>query len=413
LATTQPGSAQPSIPAEEFKARRRAALEAAAERNLAGLVVWSRGGTSIDFSGDVAYLANHHSVFPVIGDTRWWSARGHSVLVLAADGREVLVTDYLDDPDDRVRIDDVRVDLQLPTAVAGVLSELGLDGERLGVAGRDTITLNWFRQIEAALGQPFEFEPVDDVLERLRLVKSEAELGLLRYSAAVGVEWMNTTMEAIAEGRTEGDAVGEGLRYLASQGGCHYDIAIASGPNSQHYFGSSGTPHWNSTRKLERGDLVHVDQWGPVNGYFTDFARSTVVGRKPSDAQRELLEGSVTMIQHIVDRARPGATFEDLYHLGAAWLDDNGFGAAASSADEAGHEFSAGFPAFGHSMGINIEGPWMGPGETTVLEPNMVLAIESVVGRPGVGAANYEQNVVVRDGAPEILTAGCQDRWWD
>ena len=49
------------------------------------------------------------------------------------------------------------------------------------------------------------------------MVKSDAELGLIRHAAEVGVGWMRTMMEAVEPGRTEGEVVGEGLAYLAAQ----------------------------------------------------------------------------------------------------------------------------------------------------------------------------------------------------
>lgn len=96
--------------------------------------------------------------------------------------------------------------------------------------------------------------------------------------------------------------------FWAANGGTQQDIAIASGPFASNYMGSSGIPHWNWTRPMQKGDLVHCDQWGPVDGYYTDFARSTVVGGKPNDGQRELLEGSVAPIHHIIAGIKPGST---------------------------------------------------------------------------------------------------------
>jgi Xaa-Pro dipeptidase len=399
--------------AAEFRARRMAAARDASERGFSGLVVWSRGGTTADYYGDVLYLTNHHSPFPTVNDSRdAWAARGHSVLVLPADGEPVLLTDYHDDPDDRVAIDDLRVVTHLPRAAAQVVRELELDGGPLGVVGREALSWTWHQSFLDSVGRPLEVVPADEILERLRAVKSEAELAAMRRSAAVGVEWMTTTLEAVAEGRTQGDVVGEGLRLLASRGGSPYDVAISHGDKSGHYFGSSGVPHWNSTRPMRRGDLVHVDQWGPVENYFTDFARSTVVGRRPTDGQRELLEGAVALIDHLIDVIRPGRTFSDLYCSGVAWLDENGF-ATPGEADAAGQVFATQFPCFGHGLGLAVENPWIVASEHTVLEPNMVVALETVVGRAGVGASNHEHNVVVRDGPPEVLTAGCPDRWWD
>ena len=136
-----------------------------------------------------------------------------------------------------------------------------------------------------------------------------------------------------------------------------------------------------------------------VNGYFTDFGRLTVIGRNPTEAQCEVLEASVALVDHIIEAIRPGATCDELYRRGESWLIDNGFGAP-----ELG--------LFGHCLGLSQEAPWIVPGETTPLVPNMVVAIEAFVGRSEVGASNCEQNLIVRNGTPEILTAACPQRWW-
>ncbi len=398
----------------EFEARRSAAAAAARDRGYAGLVIWSRGGTTVDYYGDVLYLTNHHSTFPNVNDSPGaWAARGHAVLVLRADGQAVLLTDYYDDPDDRVRIGDVRVVQDLPRAAADAVRDLEMDGGPLGLVGREVLTHAWYLAFADQLGRRVETPAADDILERLRVIKSEAELGCLRRSAAVGVEWMNTTMNAIREGRTQGDVVGEGLRTLASRGGYPYDIAISHGERSGHYFGSSGVPHWNSTRPIQTGDIVHVDQWGPVENYYTDFARSTVVGRRPTDAQREILDASVALINHLIDTTvRPGTSFSQVFEAGTAWLRDNGF-ASPGDIDSAGQVFATQFPCLGHCIGLTIEGPWIVSSEHALLEPNMVVALEVVVGRAGLGASNYEQNVVIGEGRPEVLTAACEDKWWD
>ena len=354
----------------------------------------------MDFYGDVMYLADFHSEFPVVPDAAVWAARGHAAMVVPVEGPSVLITDYFDDHEDRVQVDDVRVSLRVPTAVGEVLRELELDGGPLGLVGGETMTVRWFAQVEEGAGRALEVTPADDILERQRLVKSEAELEFMRHAAGVGVEWMKTTMSAVAEGRTEAEIVGEGLRYLAAHGGTHADVAIASGPKASHYFGSTGVPHWDHTRPLQKGDIVHIDQWGPVDNYFTDFGRSTVVGRAPSDAQRELLEASVAAVDHVIDGVRPGVTFAELYERGASWLVQHDFEPA-----ELG--------LFGHSLGLTQEAPWIVDGEATVVRPNMVLAVEAYLARAEIGGSNFEQNLIVHDDKPEILTAACPSHWWD
>jgi hypothetical protein len=83
-------------------------------------------------------------------------------------------------------------------------------------------------------------------------------------------------MEAVAPGLTEGDVVGEGMR-IASQRVPRTTSPSRRGPHSES-FQSARLPSWDTNRLLEPGDLVHIDFWGPVRGYYTDFVRSTVVG---------------------------------------------------------------------------------------------------------------------------------------
>jgi len=406
--------AETLITDDEFAARRKAAVRKAAEQGFDALLVWSRSGSSVEAYGDVYYLTNFHSLFPLVPDTQRWASRGHSALILPVDGDPVLLTDYHDDPEDRVKVTDIRTVADLTTGTVDVLKEMGLLDKKIGLVGRQSFLVSALKRMQEAAGnQWLNLEPADDILDHLRLIKTPAEMDLLRHAAQVGTMWMNATMDAIVEGNTEGDAVGAGLQVLAANGGTMQDVAISSGPNSGNFFGSSGIPHWNVTRKLETGDLVHCDQWGPVNGYYTDFARSTVVGGNPDAGQRELLEGAVGIIHHIIDGIDIGVTtFGDLYLRGQSWLDDNGFANHKSTASELGNVFSQQFPCFGHTLGAGIEGPWIVEGETTVVEENMVLAVEALVGRPGIGAANYEENLIVHKDRIELLTAPCESRRW-
>src|SRR5947209_4418030 len=119
-----------AIPGEEYLERQRRAVVGAAERGLVALLVWSRGGTSADFYGDVLYLANHHSPFPPNQDTGQWSGRSYSVLLLPVNEEPTLIVDIPDYARERIYIDDIRHTVQVPEAAAALLKEKGLVGER-------------------------------------------------------------------------------------------------------------------------------------------------------------------------------------------------------------------------------------------------------------------------------------------
>ena len=327
-------------------------------------------------------------------------------------GEPVLVTDSLDDEDGLNRIDEIRFALQIPQTVAEVIKACGLNGKRIGLVGADALLHSSYRILADACDPGTSFEPADDILRRMRQVKSPAELEMARHASAVGVEWMTTTLEAVAAGKTEAEIVGEGIAHLIKRGGYPNDCAFASGPAAHRIWGSVAIPHWNTERRLQDGDFVHCDQWGQVNGYLTDFSRSTVVGGTPTDAQREVLEASIAMVESMIEQVRPGVTYGDLYRLGGQWLVDNGF-----AEFEAGHEESGSYlgelcPMMGHSVGIEVEQPWIMDGVADLLEANMVIAIEAAIGRPGIGTAAFEQVMIVHEDGVEVLTDGCRKRWW-
>jgi Xaa-Pro aminopeptidase len=59
---------------------------------------------------------------------------------------------------------------------------------------------------------------------------------------------------------------------------------------------------------------------------------------------------------------------------------------------------------WGHSLGLDWGSPWIESGSSTVILPGMCFAIERRIEAPGVGGANYENDVIVTDDGPEIVT---------
>jgi Xaa-Pro aminopeptidase len=388
-------------PPDEFRVRQHSARVIATDRNLAGLLVWSRAAGDPYWYGDVLYLANYHGAMRQVSDTALWTGRGHSVLVLPVAGEPTLVVD-VPDPDVSVEVDDIRFTLHVPQTVAEVLREKGLDHDRIGLVGRDTLLASTLDRLEAAVGHELHLEDAEAVLREIRMVKSDHELELMRNAAAVGIECMGLMMEAASPGATDGSVAGDALRYLAQHDGYPFEIAITSGPSAHLYWKPSGPPHWDCARKLKHGDIFHIDLWGPVHGYMTDFARSGVVGGgAPRAEQREVLEATIGVVDAVVARVRAGVKVSELCDRGNAWLEENGW----SGQGRTDHQ------SFGHGIGAGLDEPWLIDGNETALRERMVLAVEYMLVR-GAVASIFEHNVVVETHGCEILDAGCADRWW-
>jgi Xaa-Pro aminopeptidase len=143
------------------------------------------------------------------------------------------------------------------------------------------------------------------------------------------------------------------------------------------------------------------------------MVRTTVAGRTATAAQREVLEASVAVVLHIIDGMRPGVSCGELFERGSGWLTEHGFEAPGAEASEGVAMLGQSYPSFGHSLGLAWENPSIVEGEQAVLEPNMVVAVEAEVGRPGAGTGAFEHNVLVTESGVEILTTHAENVWWE
>jgi Xaa-Pro aminopeptidase len=411
-ASTAQSLGHDTISREEFDARRATLRERLAARGLDGVLVVARGANGADWGGDIVYLTNHYSPFPQIPDRPpAWSGRGHGGLIMPVSEDGSLVVEIPDWREDLVAIDDVRVSLDLWAGLAEALKDRGLGSARVGLIGRESLPYVAVDRIKQALPD-IKFEWADDIIEDMRLRKSAGEIALMRESVRVGSEMVEAFVTAAVPGATEADCVLAALNKGIPQGAFPLDIPVASGPNVDH-FQWDRMPSWDWKRPLQAGDMIHPDMYGTVNGYFYDMVRTTVAGRKVTDAQREVLQASIDVVETVVAAMKPGVACEELFDIGAKWLTEHGFDApgAETSGDVA--YLGQSFPSFGHSMGLTWEHPWLMPGEKTKLEPGMVFAVEAEVGRPGAGTGAFEHNVLVTEDGHEVLTESLKNVWWE
>jgi Xaa-Pro aminopeptidase len=322
-----------------------------------------------------------------------------------------LVVEVPDWREDLVHIDDVRVSLDLWDGLAEALADRGLARGHVGLIGRESLLHVAVERIRQALPD-LDMSWSDDLIEGMRRVKSEHEIALMRESTRVGCEMVEAFMSAAVPGATEADCVLAALQRGIPQGAFPLDIPVASGPYVDHFLWAR-MPSWDAERRLEAGDMIHPDMYGTVNGYFYDLVRTTVAGHAATPAQREVLEASVAVVEHIIAGIRPGVSCGELFERGSSWLTENGFAAPGAETSDGAALLGQSYPSFGHSLGLAWENPSIVVGETAALEPNMVVAVEAEVGRPGAGTGAFEHNVLVTEGGAEILTDHVRNVWWD
>jgi Xaa-Pro aminopeptidase len=395
-----------AISAEEFRQRQEAVRHAAAGQGLDGVVVWSRGGGPVDMSADVVYLANHYSQQPYMTDhVGIGSGRSHGVVVIPVNGPSIVVMDVPWWRHDLVVADDVRTGNDVTALAIDAIKTARLDQARVGMVGASNMSASAYLAFLAGL-PGIDLSRVDTLVEDLRIHKSPAEVQLLRAAIALGTEAVGASMELVQAGNTEADVAAEVAAVVARGGGVLYDAPCSSGPNS-HHFTWGRMPSWDARRKLERGDIFHMDTYGAVGGYFWDFGRCRVVGDEPTAAQLELIEANIAIVEAVCAAIRPGIQAREAHRAGAEEAQRHPI--VRRLADNPSD--TEGFPALGHGIGLGWEGPWITETDETVLEPGMAIAVETLFGEPGLGGTFFEENGIITQDGFDVLSK-VQKRWW-
>lgn len=386
----------PRIGADEFRERQERLRARARDRGLAGVLVWSRGSTTQDQYADVFYLSNFYSHYPAVPDADGrWRAKGFSGLVVPTDGPVTLVTDLASFRDDLTCVDRVITDQDVVGAAIRAIQEDVVPHEgSIGILGSAAFSWRWYAALSEAVGG--RLVSADDLGPKLRLIKSPAEQALLRAAGQVGVLGVEAVMDAAVPGATEAEVAAAGFEAVLAAGGMVYGISLSTGPYA-HFYSQSQPAPFDSRYELREGDMARVDFYGSVDGYLFDFGRSRVVGRNPDEIQQQLLDVSRDSVGAGIAAVRPGATLGDV-----ARAADRAF--ADSEYTRSGTGLAPEFNSWGHSLGLNWEGPYIDADSELVIEPGMCLAVEKRVAVPGIGGATYEDNVLVTADGCDILT---------
>jgi len=228
------------------------------------------------------------------------------------------------------------------------------------------------------------------VLDRLRIVKSAAEVAELA-AAGAAIDRVHARMgEWLRVGRTEAAVGADIAAAILAEGHVAVDfVIVGSGPNG-------ASPHHElSDRVIGAGDLVVVDIGGELpSGYRSDCTRTYVVGGAP-DAETTAWYAVLQRAQAAACAAvAPGVTAEAVDAVARSIITDAGWGEAFVHRT-------------GHGIGLDThEAPYVVAGGTTELQPGMAFSIEPGIYLPGRHGARIEDIVVCTDDGARLLNGG-------
>lgn len=266
--------------------------------------------------------------------------------------------------------------------VAKRVAELGI--QKLGFE-QDTLTYSSYtaykKQVEA------EFVPTSGLVEKLRLIKTDSEIKILKEAAQIADAAFEHILSFIRPGVSEIEVSNELEFFMRKQGATSssFDIIVASGLRS-------ALPHGVASEKvIEKGDFVTLDFGAYYKGYCSDITRTIAVG-EPSDQLKEIYNIVLEAQLRGVNGIKAGLTGREADALTRDYITEKGYG------EYFGH-------STGHGVGLEIhEAPSLAVQSEMVLEPGMVVTVEPGIYIPGVGGVRIEDDIIVTSEDNEVIT---------
>ncbi len=291
--------------------------------------------------------------------------------------------------------------------------------------GRETLfdnrIIGWINQLKAKTGSgtsvPTEFVSLDFHLHDMRLIKSRAELGLLRKAAKITAAGHLAAMKSCASGQMEYELEAELISVYRREGAEHSFLPIVGG-------GENGCilHYTENNAELSDGDLVLVDSGAEWNCYAGDITRTYPVNGQFSDAQREVYEIVLEANLVAIDKAVVGNHWNDP-HVAAVRVITRGLmnlgilkgDLKTLIKEEAYRRFF--MHRTGHWLGLDVHdvGDYKVDDKWRLLEPGMALTIEPGIYLPASSGVlkryrnigiRVEDDILITDDGPEVITSG-------
>jgi Xaa-Pro aminopeptidase len=291
------------------------------------------------------------------------------------------------------------------TTASGSLDAIAMAVEAIrksGIPAKSIGVETAFLPLDAgdALKEAFPGSAIKDalcILERLRAIKTPAELAKLRFASEMVTEAMQEVIASHGPGSTKRELV-EALRIAEVKRGLTFEYCLIASGNSHN--------RAPSEVRWKQGEVLSLDSGGNFHGYIGDLARMGVLG-KPNNELEDLLAEIEAVQQEAFASIRPGVLGGDIY-VGAD-----------RALRQSPHRDLIEFVA--HGMGLvsheaprlTASGPvpYDAPDAGLPLQQGMVISVETTMKHPRRGFIKLEDTIVVTGNGQEMF--GGAGRGWN
>ena len=272
--------------------------------------------------------------------------------------------------------------------------------KKIGVEN-DHLTLDRHKNLKDALNNP-EIIDIAPLIMKKRMIKSEEEIKLITSGAKIADIGGEALVKEIKIGASEME--------IAMTGRDAMEKAIAKyHPNSelrdtwvwfQSGINTDGAHNPVTTRKLKHGDILSLNTFPMISGYYTALERTLFV-KEADEASLKAWEANVKVHRRGIELIKPGAKCSEitaeLNELFAelGYLQYRTFGY--------GHSFGVLSHYYGREGKLELR-----EDVETILEPNMVISMEPMIlipeGKPGAGGYREHDILVIKENGAEDIT---------
>jgi len=272
--------------------------------------------------------------------------------------------------------------------------------KKIGIE-KDHLTMERYQNLKDSLGNPEIIDIAPSTMMQ-RMIKSEEEIVLIKSGAKIADIGGEALVKEIKVGATEID--------IAMAGRDAMEKAIAKfHPNSelrdtwvwfQSGVNTDGAHNPVTTRKLKRGDILSLNTFPMISGYYTALERTLFVG-EVDDASMKAWEANIKVHRRGLEIVKLGVKCSEitteLNHLFSelGYLHRRTFGY--------GHSFGLLSPYYGREGKLEFR-----EDIETVLKPNMVVSMEPMIfipeGEPGAGGYREHDILVINEKGSENIT---------
>ncbi|KAF4457993.1 putative peptidase yqhT [Fusarium austroafricanum] len=231
-------------------------------------------------------------------------------------------------------------------------------------------------------------------IEMARTIKSAEEAKCIVASLRATEVAVGKLRDAITPGLTENQLWSVIHKSVIEQNGDYVETRLLSvGPRTNPWFQETASHAIGKNQLVALGtDVVGC------HGYYSDFSRSFHSGPDPpTEEQRELYRTAHGQITHNMSILKPGLTFQEYADL--AWGIPKRYWANRYFVSAHGCGLTGEYPYLCH------RGDFPDAGYDGIVEPGMVLCVESYIGKEGgVQGVKLEQQVLITETGIEVLS---------